>query len=205
MINRLFSLAWFLILPTCTSLGQTYLLPIDSTTKQVTYTDIVTVKNDKNTLFSNAKTWIASSFGDYKSVIQFEDKDAGKLIVKGISKIPGELYDRISFTLSIDCKDNKYRCVVTDVKEGTSLLRNTEFLPTEKFNIITEKYKSELNQLNKEIQEATKKSVIKDLAKRKDVLEKSTANHLITGTAINDKVKSLIMSLRKDMSVGSDF
>ena len=40
--------------------------------------EVVEVKNTKAKLYANAQTWIAKTFGDYKAVIQFEDKEQGR-------------------------------------------------------------------------------------------------------------------------------
>jgi len=68
---------------------------------------------------SNFKEWATKTFGDYKAVLQYEDADNCKLIIKG--KLPLDeviefagryriFYNSVlSFTLSFDGKDNKYR------------------------------------------------------------------------------------------------
>ena len=39
--------------------------------------------NDISKKFSNAKEWIAKTYGDYQSVLQFEDDKNYKIIIKG--------------------------------------------------------------------------------------------------------------------------
>jgi len=73
----------------------------------------------KNIKFSNAKMWIAKTFGDYKSVLQYEDPENNKIIIKGSSKMEDvtNVIDRVVvkekpnllFLLTIDCRDDKYR------------------------------------------------------------------------------------------------
>lgn len=70
-------------------------------------------------MFSNAKVWISKNFNDYKAVIQLEDSEKTKIIIKGI--IPTfrihdvgasaftDYFVNIHFTLTIDCRDNKFR------------------------------------------------------------------------------------------------
>ncbi|NDV84892.1 DUF4468 domain-containing protein [Bacteroides sp. 51] len=73
----------------------------------------------KNVKFSNVKQWVAKTFGDYKSVLQYEDPENCKIIIKGIVGMEKYTYyvnekrvvgkPDLSFTLTIDCKDDKYR------------------------------------------------------------------------------------------------
>jgi hypothetical protein len=102
--------------PSC---AQEYMLPVNAETGQVSYSSVQDVKNDKLALFKNAQTWVATTFGDYKSVVQFEDKEAGKLILKGQSPLKSILQDRIRFKVAIDVKDNKYRVVIDDLEAQT--------------------------------------------------------------------------------------
>lgn len=52
---------------------------------------------DKSKQRINAKEWVATTFGDYKRVIQFEDTENCKLIIKGVSPI-----DFTSATVKVD-------------------------------------------------------------------------------------------------------
>ena len=76
--------------------------------------------------FSNAKQWIAKTFGDYKSVLQYEDEANAKIIIKG--KCPlGSYYNiseellsdkddvKMSFTLTLDFKEDRYRAKMEDL------------------------------------------------------------------------------------------
>jgi hypothetical protein len=74
------------------------------------------VSGSKNELYVRAHEWVAKSFVNANEVIQMNDKDAGKLIAKGImtSDVPlgamvGTAHYQISFTISIDVKQDKYR------------------------------------------------------------------------------------------------
>ncbi|MBQ6771325.1 MAG: DUF4468 domain-containing protein [Bacteroidales bacterium] len=68
--------------------------------------------------FNNAKEWVATSFGDYQSVLQYEDRETFKIIIKARKPIE-KVYDtanirisyepNLNFTLTIDCRDDKFR------------------------------------------------------------------------------------------------
>lgn len=60
-------------------------------------------------LFGKVNQWVAKSFNDYKSVIQYEDKENHRLIMKGILLLSGTWVDNLSLSLTFDCKEGKYR------------------------------------------------------------------------------------------------
>lgn len=74
----------------------------------------------KQELYIIAKSWIANSFKSAKDVIQLDDKESGRIILKGIFNLPVKgvwttLYDYIHFTATIDIKEGKYRILFTDM------------------------------------------------------------------------------------------
>jgi hypothetical protein len=81
---------------------------------------IDTVTASKQELYLRARQFVALNFKDSKSVIQMDDKDAGRIICKGIMRIiingAGDVMDDnyVKFTMQIDVKDNKYRCIFND-------------------------------------------------------------------------------------------
>lgn len=93
--------------------------------------EIIESPLSKSKLYSNAQEWISNTFGDYKKVIQSESPEEGKLILKGHSNLrykamdedmKGFKYEVISYTITIDCKDNKYRYKITNLD-----LQNIEY------------------------------------------------------------------------------
>jgi hypothetical protein len=84
------------------------------------FVEVVEVDLQQKTLYANAKEWVATTFGDYKSVIQFEDDENYKLILKGLSKVPyiGKIFDKeekVGYIVTIECKDGKYRYRISDI------------------------------------------------------------------------------------------
>lgn len=105
--------------------SQNYDLPIDSAAN-IVYREIINSNISKNALYSNAQEWIAKTFGDYKKVIQFEDETNGKLILKGTNDVKHFVEahiagmhiinrESIQFTLTIECKENKYRYTMDNI------------------------------------------------------------------------------------------
>lgn len=78
----------------------------DNAFSYVYQTDIPLTK-----LFGKVNQWVAKSFNDYKSVIQYEDKENYRLIMKGILLLDGAWVDNLSVSLTFDCKEGKYRVV----------------------------------------------------------------------------------------------
>lgn len=97
---------------------------IDGSTFSKIYNNILPAK----TKHLNAKSWVAKTFGDYKSVIQFEDNENYKLIIKGKILLPPihNIYEEpitweqhsdrdISFIMTIDSRDEKYRVIIEEI------------------------------------------------------------------------------------------
>lgn len=181
------------------SFAQTgYLLPIDQESGKVIYRDTRDVSNKKEMLFKNAQSWITKSFGDYKSVIQFEDKDAGKLVIKGWAGVEHVLYSRIQFRVTIDVKDNKYRCVIEDIKQADKM---SDDITMDVSNVMAQAMARKRDSLITEI-----KTVEKEKAKRDLEIQLKRANAWVSlNTQINDIMAGLLASLEKQMKIDDDF
>lgn len=88
----------------------------------LTFKSVVDIKDQtKDELYSKAKAWFVKTYKDANSVIQEDDKESGKIIGKGAIKYnPSALSGSdvirgyINYTITVELKDNKYRCVVSD-------------------------------------------------------------------------------------------
>ncbi|MDR2913693.1 MAG: DUF4468 domain-containing protein [Tannerella sp.] len=117
--------------------------------------EVIENKLLKDDLFSNSQEWIAKTFGDYKSVIQFEDKDDGKLIIKGGSPIDYIGRDpmvtikiNLNYTITIECKDLKYRYTISDfsIEQERTLLGRTNFVDKDR-----SEHSSRIDKMSKEL------------------------------------------------------
>jgi len=86
---------------------------------EIVFTEIVSLSMNKDKLYGMSKEWVAKTFGDYKSVIQYEDPINYKLVVKAFSEVPyvftnkyETTLEKINYTISIECKENKIRYIV---------------------------------------------------------------------------------------------
>jgi len=81
---------------------------------------IDSVNASKQDLYLKARQFISLQFKDSKEVIQMDDKDAGKIICKGIMEptikagLGITVQSFVNFTITIDVKDGKYRCILND-------------------------------------------------------------------------------------------
>lgn len=82
--------------------------------------------NDAKQKHLLAKEWVAKTFGDYKSVLQFEDDEAYKIIVKGFSPMSDD--SKLSYTITIDSKDDKYRIIISDLSIKDYILQTSRML-----------------------------------------------------------------------------
>ncbi len=85
-----------------------------------------------NKKVTNAKSWIAKTFGDYNSVLQYEDTENHRIIIKGEGRSPSENQFQLvqlpnkhnlkqpkqypyTFTMTFDFKEDKYRIKIEDI------------------------------------------------------------------------------------------
>ena len=82
-------------------------------------------KQSPNTVFNNAKQWVAKNFKEYKDVVQMEDMNNHTLVFKGnirqkkYRNSKCSYYTILFFTATIECKTNRFRIKMEDfsVKE----------------------------------------------------------------------------------------
>ncbi len=95
--------------------------PIDPQTKLITYQAVVPVEGAPAAeLYSRAKLWIANSYRSAKTVIDLDDKESGRLIVKGTFTIPvpaGLITKATTYRhqLTIEVKDGRFRYTLTNL------------------------------------------------------------------------------------------
>jgi hypothetical protein len=111
-------------------------IPVDSVTKKITYTGVVQQPGTKDTLYNRALHWCSTFFKNAQDVTKIRDKESGK--VQGIARF--KLYNaplkdgtktdggEVSYTFTIENKDNKYRYKITDLN-----MKSTSYQPLEKW------------------------------------------------------------------------
>ncbi|MCX7862711.1 MAG: DUF4468 domain-containing protein [Bacteroidales bacterium] len=111
-------------------------LPIDSATKTITYTKVISVNAHKDSLFRKGKSWFFSYFKNPTGVIRQEDPTNGQIIGKHQIKVlnpPDKnnvqtMRGIVQYTVTTQYKDNKARIVVNEIN-----LKETSYTPIEKW------------------------------------------------------------------------
>jgi hypothetical protein len=186
---------------------------------QIEFLEVLEVNLPKEKLYANAKEWVAKTFGNYKSAIQLEDDPNYRLIIKGVSPIDYisstvvavvTTSEKVSYTISIDCKDNKYRYIFNDILVHRSYdvlgspVDLAPFNPDKNLDDIQSRIK-EINELENKDLSKMKKRQIEDHKgdlkyKIREKYESKTFYKLEY-----ERIQSLIQSLKKSMIVNNDF
>jgi hypothetical protein len=118
-MNKLFFLLFFFPgLALSQSDNKEVKFPMDSSTGKITFIEVVNVDSaTADQLYSRAKLFVADSYKSNKAVTQLNDDAAKTVLIKPIiinhAKGFGE-YGYTSYQFTIQCKDNKYRYIITD-------------------------------------------------------------------------------------------
>lgn len=94
-------------------------LPTDPDTHLVDYSGVIEVPGiTQAQLYSRAYEWVAKNYNSAQDVIQMQDKETGKIIVKGRTNayFKGHPFGWVTHTLSIYVKDGKYKYDITDFR-----------------------------------------------------------------------------------------
>lgn len=110
-------------------------MPVDADTHLITYSEVVETPGvSKNELYVRANTWFTRTFKSAKSVLELQDKEAGKLIGKGllpvIIKVPilgATDAGTVATTITILCKDGKYKYVIDNLSHERPYGANTQY------------------------------------------------------------------------------
>jgi len=105
--------------------SQENIFPIDSITREITYSEIIKVDSiNGQELYLRAKIWFVHSFVSAKNVIQLDEKESGRIIGKGIFDVSDNnnhnsiiyvpITGTVDFTVEIQTKDEKYKYIFSD-------------------------------------------------------------------------------------------
>lgn len=117
-------------------------LPVDPVTKLITYEGVVEVPGvSKADLYTRAYAWIAKTYRSANDVIQMQDKEAGQLVAKGLTRVTARAMGMdmdagvVRHTLSIYVKDGKYKYVITNLKHDDLRPKAASVGPLESENL----------------------------------------------------------------------
>jgi len=143
-------------------------MPIDESTKLITYTEVVNSKGSADQIYNQAYTWASHFYKNPANVIKVKDKTNHKLVIKPRYKILNPPTKKglktmggiVLYQLTIETKENKYRYVLTKIHwKQPSYYPVERWLDTSKPSY-TPKYGYYLQQVDAEA-----KRVIDDLKK----------------------------------------
>lgn len=84
----------------------------------------------QSSIHLKAKEWVAQYFKSAKAVIQLDEPEAGKLIVKGNTLVSGQgtyaPIEVMNFTIEVASKENKYRIRLKDISGYPQTMRLLE-------------------------------------------------------------------------------
>jgi len=190
------------------------------------YQEVVETGLSDIMMYSNAKEWIAKTFRDYKAVIQFEDETTKKLIIKGICY--GDTSDReaLSFTMTIDCKDKKFRYSISNISITGNIrgeiwneeknyhyeyFNNSKSKIAEAQESIDNLNKRKEPLLNRKLNKKEKEELYKirlDISQSLDDIKyfsNQCDNHSIFQRKDSEAIHSLILSLKNAMKINNVF
>ncbi len=154
------------------------IIPVDTVTKKITYAGIVQQAGIRDTLYNRAIHWCGLYFKNSQDVTKVRDKDNGK--IEGISRFKfyntplkdGTKTDAgvVSFTFTIECKENKYRYKITDFNlKGASYFALERWLDKKDRAYIPEwdNYLTQVDKYMSDFIKSLKKGML-EVAKAKD-------------------------------------
>jgi len=130
---------------------------------QFEYTEVVVLDSTftKNVLYKNAKLFYADLFKSAKDILQYDDKEEGKMVGKGNLNLKGSqsflnnesLETRnIIFTIEIICKDGRYKYKIHDINaDCTWNTGNTHGHPKEETLSLEQSYQKSQKGMTKKM------------------------------------------------------
>ncbi|NLU92554.1 DUF4468 domain-containing protein [Chitinophaga sp. Ak27] len=101
---------------------------------RINYTGIDSISGvSKDELYLRAKAFLSTAFPNFKDVVKLDDKDLGKITVRGIFRTDAKggnlikTYQEFYANTNIQVKDGKFRYEITDFVKPSSDLRVPDF------------------------------------------------------------------------------
>lgn len=90
-------------------------MPISDETSLYTYQDVVETPGiSSKDLYVRANSWFATRYNSAQNVIQYNDKEEGKIIGKGAFTLLYSMAERmVNYTITIEVKEGRYRYTIS--------------------------------------------------------------------------------------------
>lgn len=199
-----------------------------NTNNEYEFSEVIETGLSKQILFANALSWAMSTYENYKSIVQVESEIDGRLVIKtnnlilyNLKDYPNRTVERVFYVLTIDCKENKYRYVFSNIKiEDISPNKYSMFMGEDiGWDVTHEQHQIKIKELKE-----TKSNIEEQMQNANDTLKGSKLKKSISKLQkqlndINSQLEKeeflyndefnifdrLINSLKKKMSVNTDF
>ena len=91
------------------------------------FSEVINNNLSKSTLFANSTSWAMEYFKEegFQNVVQFCSETDGRIIIKNYGVVLNDIEikkgkshfgkENVNYTLTIDCKENKYRYIINDI------------------------------------------------------------------------------------------
>lgn len=185
------------------------------------FSEVIETGLSKSTLYANAISWATSFYKDeYKEALQVASETEGRIIIKNYNIVfykrekPKSDYinmerEYVEYTLTIDCKENKYRYVISDILINPSPVYDSPHeYRLEKINELN----SEKEDLEKQIRVLDQTLSGKKIEKEKkklsikiDDLNTKIEEHQTYYDGENEVFDRIIQTLKKRMANNDDF
>lgn len=190
------------------SFAQRNLLPVDSTTNQVTYTEVINTSNSKKIIFANLKTWLSKTYSEYQWNSLDEDTESGRISLNGTTKITGVSTEILKLNIIVNYKDQKYRYIISEIQFGWKSASNPSKVDYFSAETLVNSYKKGIKEsvslLVKSV-ETKDKAEEQRLENQRKEIDKKTSMAAEEASAIDAKIKSLIVTLKATLNLNNDF
>jgi len=141
-------------------------LPFDEQTHRISYQGVVEVPDvTKDQLYVRANEWVAKAYRSANNVIQMQDKEAGRLVAKGLIRVSLRVLGMdadagvIRHTLTIYVKEGRYKYVLSDLSHEDLRPKATSIGPLERQELPFGASKKQWNELRIEADADAKRLV----------------------------------------------
>lgn len=117
-------------------IGCATMMGAEAPSEMRTMEKIIKIPNtSQDEIYIKSNSWFVETFNSAESVIQFQDKESGKIMGKYIFSYNEGLYSyKAKQTINIDIKEGKIRIIINDpyyktISGGGQTYQNTSYLP----------------------------------------------------------------------------
>ena len=160
-----FFLFCFLVIPAINSFAQekgyicdSYIKSVPIVDDEVVYSEIIPTAGAKDTLYNRAKSFLSSLFPNFKNVVKVDDRDLGKIGVRGIftKHISGkglmEHYITYWVNFIIEVKDGRYKYhLICGEQDRSAVQWGSLVRMLKKKSKIADKYAEKFHEKNEEV------------------------------------------------------